>query len=142
MATLFIPGQGVTDTSAYRVDRAVNEYDERLMFSRNEETGDWCIFIKMPRPAQPYPVLGFGNNIPTVDEALYRLRSTDTMRSGEAIYRDMIRSQEQYRANLKSKTDEAAEESAEPVEFLMRKEGKSPIVKVFYSDKGGDASDD
>ena len=142
MTSLYIPGRGSMDIKAWRVDAAVKDYDERLMFAKNEETGDWCIFIKMPTPAAPYPVLGFGDNIPTVDEARQRLRSTDTMRSGEAIYRDMVRSQEKYRANLKSKTDEAAEEAAEPIEFLMRKEGKSPITKVFYSKKGGDASDD
>jgi hypothetical protein len=138
---MFIPGQGNVDTDAYRVDCAVKEYDERLMFTKNEQNGDWCIFIRMPRPEPPYPILGFGNTIPSVDAAMRRLKQSDTMRNGEAIYNDMMKSQEIYRKNLQYKADQASEESAEPVEFLMRKEGKSPVVKVFYN-KGGDASDD
>ena len=128
---LFIPGQGTVDTRAYMVDAAVKQHDERLMFAQNPDTGDWCVYIKLPRPADPYPVFGFGTDIPEVSDVIARLQRADTMRNGEAIYKDMIRSQEKYRKNLEYNTDQAGEESAEVVEHFLRKEGKSPIVKSF-----------
>lgn len=138
---MFIPGQGVVDTGAYRVDAAVKDYDERLLFDRNAETGDWCVFIRMPRPQEPYPVLGFGDRIPEPHEALERLKRADTMRSGDAIYREVVRSQKAYRAELEYIGDQASAESAEAAEHLLRKHGKSPIVKVFMPGKEVSASD-
>lgn len=142
MTTLFIPGRGNVDTNAYRIDRAVNAYDERLMFAKNEQTGDWCVYIRMPGAEPPYPVVGFGRDVPQLDDVMYRIRKADTMKHGEAIYRDLVKSQMDYRANLDKAAAEASAEAAEPVEFLLRKDGKSPIVKVFYNEKGGAASDD
>ena len=128
---MLIPGHGITDTRAYMVDAAVKQYDERLMFSQNEDTGDWCVFIRMPRPERPYPVFGFGQDIPDASVVLERLKRADTMRNGDAVYREVVRSQEQYRKNLEYNTDQAGEESAEVIEHFMRKEGKSPIIKSF-----------
>lgn len=126
---LFIPGQGMVDTRVYMVDAAVKKYDSRLMFGQHPDTGDYCVFIELPRPDQPYPVFGFGQEVPEVSVVLERLKQADTMRNGERIYNDMIKSQEQYRKNLEYKTDQAGEESAEVIEHFMRMEGKSPIVK-------------
>lgn len=134
---LFIPGRGVTDSKAVLVDAAVREYDSRLMFMQHPETGDWCVFIELPRPERPYPVIGFGETIPEPSVVVERLRRSDTMRNGDAIYREVVRSQEKYRANLKYQADEAGEESAEVIEHFLRKNGKSPISKVFMSSKGG-----
>lgn len=139
MTTLFIPGQGNVDTGAYRIDRAVNAYDERLMFARNEETGDWCVYIRMPRPEPPYPVIGFGQTVPAIDDVMHRIRQADSMKHGEAIYRDLVKSQKDYRDNLNKQAAEASAEAAEPVEHLLRKEGKSPVVKVFLNEKKGGA---
>jgi hypothetical protein len=127
------------DTKAWRVDQAVNAYDERLLFAKNEETGDWCVFIRMPVPEPPYPVCGFGNDIPEVDDVMLRIRQADTLRNGEAIYRDVVRSQNKYRSALEYNTDQAASESAEVVEHLMRKHGKSPIIKSFSKGVSDDA---
>lgn len=128
---LFIPNQGVVDSRAYLVDAAVKQYDERLMFSRNADTGDWCVFIDMPRPEPPYPVLGFGDDIPDPEIVVDRLRRGDTLRSGDRIYNEIVKSQEAYRSSLKYNADQAVDESVEVIEHFMRKEGKSPIVKSF-----------
>jgi hypothetical protein len=128
---LWIPGMGNTNSKAYLVDRAVNAYDERLMFARNEDTGDWCIFIRLPRPSDPYPVIGFQDRIPEPVEAIDRLKAADTMRVGEQIYREVVKSQEDYRKKFEYASDEASAESSEVVEHLMRKHGKSPIIKSF-----------
>ena len=126
---LFIPGQGMVDTGVYRVDAAVKAYDSRLMFGQHPETGDYCVFVELPRPNEPYPVIGFGSEVPDPDKVVERLQRADTMRNGDAIYREVVRSQESYRKDLEYKTDQAGEESAEVIEHFMRREGKSPVIK-------------
>lgn len=139
MASLYIPGRGSMDIRAWKVDQAVNAYDARLMFAKNEETGDWCVFVRMPSPNPPYPVCGFGYDIPEVEDVMFRIRKADTMRNGDVIYNDMIRSQEKYRADLKYKGDQATGESVEVVEHFMRKHGKSPVIKSFSKGVSNDA---
>ncbi len=120
-----------TSYDAYRVDRAVNQYDKRLMFGRNEDTGDWCVFIRMPRPSEPFPVMGFGNSVPDVNTVMDRIREADTMRTGNQIYEEIVRSQKKYREELDYAANQAGEESVEVIEHFMRKRGKSPVVKSF-----------
>lgn len=117
--------------NAYRVDRAVNEYDERLMFGRNEDTGDWCVFVRMPSPRPPFPVFGFGDRIPEPDEALSRIKEGHLVEHKERIWREVVDSQNKHKADLEYAADQAGEESAERTEHLMRKHGKSPIIKVL-----------
>ena len=92
---IVVPGRGVVNLDAERVNRAVQEYDERLRFGFNEVNGDWVVYIKMPRgfdaayyiEGEPvYPVLGFQKRIPPVDEALGRIRLSDSWREGSRIY--------------------------------------------------------
>lgn len=116
---------------AYRVDRAVNAYDERLMFARNEDTGDWCVFIRMPNSNPPFPVIGFGSEVPEVEDVMYRVQVSDTMRAGNTIYNEVVESQKKYKEAFKVSADEAIDESSEVVEHFMRKHGKSPIIKSF-----------
>lgn len=137
---IWIPKYGETDVRAWKIDQRVREYDSRLMFGRNENTGDWCIFIKMPAPRDPYPVIGFQDRIPEPDEALDRLKAADTMRHGDAVYREVLRSQEEYRKSGLKKVDEASADSAERVEFMLRKYGKSPIIKSTSKGVSADAN--
>lgn len=129
MSGIYIPGHGEMSWDEIRVDRAVKEYDERLFFARNADTWDWCVFIKMPAPEPAYPVIGFGYNVPPVEVVMKRVMDADTLRAGNQIYDDMIKSQNDYRARLEYEASQASEEAAEPVEWLMRKHGKSPIIK-------------
>lgn len=128
---LYIPGHGHVDSKVYRIDRALHAYDARLMFARNEDTGDWCVYSRMPHPEPPFPVFGCGKDIPDLDDIMMRVQQGDMMRNGDLIYKDMIRSQEKYRANLKYQGDQAGEESAEVVEHFLRQHGKSPVIKEF-----------
>jgi len=124
---IWLPNNASYD--AYRVDRAVNQYDKRLMFGRNEDTGDWCVFIRMPRPREPFPVMGFGNSVPDINIVMDRIREADTMRTGNQIYEEIVRSQKKYREELDYAASQAGEESAEVIEHFMRKRGKSPAIK-------------
>lgn len=131
MSGIYIPGHGEMSWDEVRVDRAVKQYDERLFFARNADTWDWCVFIKMPSPEPAYPVLGFGYNVPPVDHVMQRLVAADTMRAGNKIYDDIVKSQNDYRAKLDYAANQAGEEASEPVEWLLRKHGKSPVIKSF-----------
>jgi hypothetical protein len=133
MTKIWIPGRGDYDMRAWKVDRVVREYNDRLMFGRNEDTGDWCVFIEVPRPDPPVPVLGFGTEIPEPEEALKRLYKADTARHGMKIYDEIVKSQEEYKERYRKASDEASEETSEVLEHFLRKRGKSPVVKVFMS---------
>jgi hypothetical protein len=136
---LWIPGMGNTNSRAYLVDRAINAYDERLMFARNEDTNDWCVFVRMPRPQKPWPLIGFGDSIPDASVVLEKVKNSHLVHNKERIWKEIVDSQKAYRKNLEYKGDQASEESAEVVEHLMRKHGKSPLVKIFP--KGVSADD-
>jgi hypothetical protein len=144
MSNIYIPGQGEKSFDELRIDRAVREYDERLFFARNADTRDWCVYIMMPRPEPPYPVIGFGRELPPVDEVMRLIYRSDTKRHGWQIYDEIVQSQEDYKKQFRVAADEATEESAEVVEHFLRRHGKSPVIKEFISHdvpKGGEASD-
>ena len=130
---IWIPGKGDYDMRAWKVDKAVREYNDRLSFGRNEDTGDWCVFIEAPRPNPPVAVLGFGTEIPEPEYALKRLYEADTARHGMKIYDAIVKSQEDYKKRYEYAASQASEESAEVIEHFLRKRGKSPVVKVFMS---------
>lgn len=144
MSGIYIPGKGEMTWEQIKIDRAVREYDERLFFGRNTDTGDWCVFITLPRPRDPYPVIGFGHELPHVSKVLENLTRGDTLRNGNAIYDEIVKSQQDYKKTVQRQGDEAAGETSEVVEHFMRRHGKSPVIKEFIGHdipKGGDASD-
>jgi hypothetical protein len=55
---IYIPGRGSVDSDVYKVDRAVNQYNDRLSFEFNEAGQDYCIFMRMPYPEEPVIILG------------------------------------------------------------------------------------
>lgn len=125
--SLWLPN--TVNYKAYKVDKAVREYDERLMFGVNEDTGDWCVFIKLPGDNPPFPVLGFQDNIPEPHEAITRLNAGDTRKHGERIYKEILESEQKRRALLDYVSDQAATDSAERTEHMMRQRGASPVIK-------------
>ena len=126
---LFIPGHGNMSSKQFLIVSALKDYDEKLMFARNEETGDWCVYSRMPYPEPPYPVFGFGPELPDKNTVMDRVKSGDLRKNSDRIYREIIKSQEKYRADMEYKADQASGESTEVVEKFMRIHGKSPIVK-------------
>jgi hypothetical protein len=134
VASLYLPGVGNVEPAVYRAHAAAHEYDERLSFRRNEATGDYCVFIKTPRPHGEHnppeiPVLGFGREVPTGEQVVARLRAADTLRRGEDILRDIDRNNDRLDAERKYRGDQAIGDAAERLEKVMRKEGLSPVVK-------------
>lgn len=128
---IYIPGRGSVDSGVYKVDAAVRQYNERLSFKLNEDTGDYCIFMRMPHPEPDLPILGFGRTIPHPDEACKKLWESDTMIHGDKILNDILKSQEDFKNAKRYAADQASADSAERVEHLMRKNGDSPVIKSF-----------
>lgn len=136
---IYVPGRGMVNPQAERVNDAVKQEDERLRFGFNPKNKDWIIYILMPRDfdaayyieGEPvYPVLGFGDRIPSPDEAVRRLREVDTRRTD---VRKAMNKANDARAHAREKEAQDWDaEMAERIEFELRKKGQSPISRVYF----------
>jgi len=128
---IYIPGRGTVDSDVYKVDAAVRQYNERLSFKLNEDTQDYCIFMRMPYPEPDLPILGFGREVPHPDLACKKLWESDTMIHGDKILKDILKSQEDFKNAKRYAADQASADSAERIEHVMRMKGDSPVIKSF-----------
>jgi hypothetical protein len=132
----------MVNLSATRVDSAVSEYDERLLFAQHPENFQWCVFIKMPSDydgpdglvldgtTKVVPILGF-NEIPHPDDALKRLYQADAVRWGSELLDDMNRRNADRKKELGREADDATGQAAEAVEWFRRNEGEHPVKRIF-----------
>jgi hypothetical protein len=145
MSSLYLPGRGMVNLAATRVDGAVNEYDERLLFAQHPENGQWCIMIKMPASYdgpdglhlgtdRVIPILGF-DDIPHPEDALRRLYKADTLRWGEQMLDDMHRRNEARKKELGRAADDATGQTAEAMEWANRVTGTHPQKRIFVPGK-------
>lgn len=131
---IWLPGQGVVDLAPMRVHRAVQAYDERLIFGRiNDQKhpgfGDWCVFVKMPHGQNPVPVLGFGKNeMPEPEEVIRRCDQANTRKHGDKLLR-LLRQEADER---KAMADAASLANAEVYADIMKeaKGVKAPQISV------------
>lgn len=126
--SVWLPGRGHTDFAALRVERVVQEYDEQLTFGRNNDTGQWCVFL-IRRGELPMPVLGF-DHIPHPDDVLKKLYQTDAKRRGNEILDEMNRHNKALEAEREVAAVEAEAHLAEVAEWALRVEGATPHKKV------------
>lgn len=136
--SIYVPGRGDVNMSAYRVDQAVNEYDELLHFGQNNDTGQWCIFL-IRRGEAPLPVIGF-NEIPHPHDAIKRLVQADARRRGNEILDEINRHNKQFEIEREERAVEADQRLAETAEWALRHEGKTPHKKVILGkgrERGG-----
>jgi hypothetical protein len=110
------------------LDRAAREYDERLRVGKNEDTGDWCVFIQMARGTFPpndlYPLYGMGqdeNALPEPHELKKKLYETDTVRHGDELRQRMNRENEDLKRAQAKKAEAAEEIAAEAYEWGLRR---------------------
>lgn len=127
---LYVPGRGMVDVSAYRVDKAVKEYDERLLFARNTDTGQWCVYIQPERDAEPLPILGF-NEVPHPTDALKELYKRDAWRRGNEILDKVNRRNAEIKQQYEDAASEGSAIAAEAFEWGFRKMGAAPTAKIF-----------
>jgi hypothetical protein len=127
---LYVPGSGMVDASAYRVQKAVKEQDERLLFARNTDTGQWCVYIQSERDAEPLPILGF-NEIPSPELVLKELYKRDAWRRGNEILDEVNKRNEDRRKELDAAAAEGSAAAAEAFEWGFRQMGAAPHTKIF-----------
>lgn len=144
---ILVPGQGIVNVDAMRVDTAVREYDERLRFGYNPTNQDWIIYIALPRDYEGahyhidgtpvMPVLGFGDRIPAPSEATRKLYETDAWRHGNKLYDKMLSdNEEQKRRNAEAMEEEIAE-AQERIEHAMNYHTGEGTKKVYFGDASG-----
>lgn len=140
---ILVPGRGVINFDALRVDRAVKEYDERLSFGYNPKNEDWVVYIKLPRDFKDawyqiegenvMPVLGVGKEIPIPDAVIKRLWETDAWRNGEEIYDNMLKHNAAIKAEQNEQADQLNQEVAERIAHVQNHfEGKG-ATKVYFN---------
>lgn len=127
--TIWLPGRGDTSLGELAVDKAVQEYDPLLRFGRNNDNGQWCIFL-IKRGEAPLPVLGF-DRVPHPDDALRRLYQSDALRRGNEILDEVIADRERHDAALELAAKEADAQLAEAGEWALREQGKTPHKRVY-----------
>lgn len=133
IAPIWVP-PGSYDRAAKAVSKAVREYDERLGFGINQETGQWCIFMRQGETEETrggdLPILGF-NTIPSPDEAKRRLYETDARKRGDEILNNLRRHNEEINRRFEDAASDASGEAAEAMEWFNRKVGTHPVPRVF-----------
>lgn len=148
VGAIWLPGYGVVNLDVTRVQRALKNYDEKLEFGQHSLTGDWCIFVRLPRGADSYnfstdgiplfPVYGFRDRIPTPEEALDIVKRRDTFKNSDRILREINAHNEEINKQIASAADEASGEAAERIAHEIGKNtelNKGKIIKPVYVSK-------
>lgn len=135
---LWVPQHAADDRAAWKVHQAVKQYDENLAFGRNEQTGQWCIFLRQGTnkitDTHDLPILGFPE-IPHPDDAVKRLMQTDARRRGHEILDELNAHNESIEEIRKAKADDAIGQTAEAFEWGYRQMGKHPNTRIFVPGK-------
>lgn len=133
---IWIPGSlGVVDVQTWRVAQKVREYDERLVLARNEDNGQWCIFMRMPRGGdwpELLPVLGLTeppHDPRSLDpqEVVHRIHNADTLRQGSKILDDIVRTNQAIRDRTDDVNRERSAQVAEVAASAMMRAGTAPV---------------
>ena len=125
---IFLSHLGMVDKSVHTIHQLVKDYDERLYVDRHN--GEWVIKIAVDRPNPPIPVLSLNaymNKDPR--DVLDWIRKNDTKRHASDM-RDLVNKHNaQLRKDAELRGDSSLEEGARVLEHVMRKVGKSKVVK-------------
>lgn len=116
MTSLFVPHKGgFYDVEEYKIQKAVQEYDERLTLALNENTGDWCIYYRRSREDPFFPVLGLGNTLPDKDAVLRRIYNADTVRHGQKMLEQINKKNDKLQRQNDQEIDAITEYLADAV---------------------------
>jgi hypothetical protein len=124
---IWLPGSAY-DKHITSLNRALRQYDERLEFGRNMDNGDWCVFVRAERD-QLIPVLGFQNEVPTIEEMLERVQAADTKRHGDRILKSINDHNEQLKQEKRDAAEEGEWQLAEAMESFLHAQGKTPYYR-------------
>lgn len=128
---IWLPGVGYADVGMASLDAAVQEYDPLLRFGRNEETGQYCVFM-VKRGQAPLPVLGF-EELPSKDYLLRRLYQSDTVRNGGQLLDQIERHNRELEKANEAAAVEAEGELVEAIEWGARKDAATRYSRTFMN---------
>lgn len=128
---LWLPGKGLVPTFIAQAEKAVEEYDCDLMLGRHEQSGEWVVLIKRGPEGRPFPVMGLGNELPSVDEIKKRLFESDARRHGGELVAKIMRSQDARQKALRDEVNNQTGVAAEALEWGHRKQGTHPSPRIF-----------
>lgn len=144
---ILVPGQGLVNMDALRVDTAVREYDERLRFGYNPVNEDWIVYIALPRDYEGahyhidgdpvMPVLGVGREIPPPSTVTRRLYETDAWRHGNKLYAKMLAENERQKKINNEALEAEIAEAQERAEHAISHYTGEGTRKVFFGDASG-----
>lgn len=139
MADIWLPGVGLVPSYVRSAQKAVEEYDPDLRLARDEEANQWVVLLTNTpsefNGGRPHPVLGLGYELPAPEEIKRRLYMADTRRRGREIVRDLMRRQDERRAELRRETDDAAGEVAEAMDTALHLMKRHPVPRIFVPGK-------
>jgi hypothetical protein len=131
---IYLPGRGAYDVPVMQLHRAVEKYDDRLAFGRNQDNGQWCVFVKMPRGHKPpyVPVLGFSTNeLPTVEEVLRRVEAADTRRFSKELLKLVTDDYLDQQKRVEKQGEDLNELFVEIFDYAYRKQGAHPVPRII-----------
>lgn len=133
MAKFFIPGLGNVTRDEFLAHRACQDYDSRLTFKKNPKNGQYAIFVQLERNNEwgvpEKPVLGFGYTVPHPDLVREKIYNADTWQHGQRHLDEMDARNDAIRKQSEMIRVAARDESAERLEKVLRRDGKSPVIK-------------
>jgi hypothetical protein len=132
----FVAGRGEVDLEEERHHKALakviadNDPEGKLTLGRHKESGEWVLFLR-PKANPfgldaPYPVLGFGQELPSPEHVERVLHETDTRRNGDRILKDIQENNERLRKPSRSRADDATAQLAEAAESFLHAQGRTP----------------
>jgi len=131
LTDIWTPDLGTVPISAVSASNAVSDYDPDLMLGRFENTGEWAVFIKNGPHGGPFPVFHLGRELPPYDLIQKKLYESDVRRHGHKLVETIQRRNDARTKALDDAAHEAAEETAEAIEWGFRKFGKHPNPRIF-----------
>jgi hypothetical protein len=135
---IWLPGSGTVPVGSINASKAVEDYDPDLMLGRNEQTGDWHVFVKNgPHGGQPFPVMYLGTELPPYEEIRRLLYTNDVRRHGAKIIDAIEQRKAAERERLEKQHHDENADVAEHIEWGFRQMGSHPNPRIFVpSEKG------
>ncbi len=131
MSNIWLPGVGVVPAHIRTAQQAVEAYDSRLELGYDERNQQWVVLWKDAVDGAPYPVMGLGRELPSYEKIQETLYRGDTVRRGGDVVRDVVRRNEERKAEGRAALNDAAGEVAEALEHAFRRMGRSSYSRVY-----------
>ena len=135
---IVLPSGVTVPVGSVNASKAVEDYDPDLMLGRNEQTGDWHVFVKNgPYDGQPFPVMYIGQELPSYDEIQRLLYTHDVRRHGAKIVEQIERKKRIEQERLAKQHHDENAEVAEYIEWGLRQMGALPKLRIFVPSENG-----